>query len=221
MRSIVENHALHDRERVFRDRADAGEQLAALLRDRLASDAVVCAVPAGGVPVAVPLARALGLRLELCVVSKITLPWNTEVGYGAVAFDGSVLLNDRMIELLGLAPEIVDAGIEHAREKVARRVATLRGSQAAPDVAGHTTVVVDDGLASGFTLRAAIAALKGVGARTIVVAVPTAQDLAALALGHEVDEIACPNLRGGPSFAVADAYQSWRDVSDHELAALL
>lgn len=221
MTQIVENHSLHDRHGVFRDRADAGAQLAALLRDRPLADAVVCAVPAGGVPVAVPLARELGLALELAVVSKITLPWNTEVGYGAVAFDGSVLLNERIIELMGLSPEVVQQGIERTREKVAHRVAELCGEQPAPAVAGRTAIVVDDGLASGFTLRAAIAALRRVGAVRIIVAVPTAHDLAALALAHEVDEVVCPNLRGGPSFAVADAYRRWTDVSDDELHALL
>ena len=198
---------------MFLDRADAGARLTALLCRYSGADAIVCAVPAGGVPVAIPIALKLGLALDLAVVSKITPTWNTEVGYGAVAFDGTVLLNERLIAAMHLDRAEIEADTERTREKVLRRCLDLRGSRAVPDLAGRTAIIVDDGLASGFTLRTAIRALSQAKPQRIALAVPTAHDLAALALGHEVDELYCANLRAGASFAVADAYEKWNDVS--------
>src|SRR5512136_2914145 len=120
---IIERDDLRNRARVFRDRAHAGAVLAEMLApsfDRR-ENAMVLAIPAGGVPVAVPIARRLALPLDLAAVSKITLAWNTEAGYGAVAFDGSVRLNDALVREIGLSEAEVEAGIARTREKVARR----------------------------------------------------------------------------------------------------
>jgi predicted phosphoribosyltransferase len=217
-------HDLHDlrgREQVFRDREHAGEVLARLLPLLRGTDAGLLAVPAGGVPVAAALARELGLPLDVAVVSKITLPWNTEVGYGAVAFDGSVCLNRALIEQVGLSGADVQAGIEATRAKVKRRVSALRGVAGPPTVATGVNLLVDDGLASGFTMRAAVQALRRAGAARIAIAVPTASRRAAEALAGEVDDVYCANLRAGASFAVADAYLRWYDVAEEEAAALL
>jgi predicted phosphoribosyltransferase len=116
--TVVDDERLRDREEVFVDRAAAGEALAGLMADTRGSDTVVLAVPAGGVPVAAVLARMLGLALDVAVVSKITLPWNTEAGYGAVAFDGSVVLNEALIQRLALPQAVVDEGIARTRSKV-------------------------------------------------------------------------------------------------------
>jgi predicted phosphoribosyltransferase len=212
---------LRGREHVFRDRAHAGELLAGLLAGLRGSDACLLAIPAGGVPVAAALARALGLPLDVAVVSKITLPWNTEVGYGAVAFDGSVCLNHELIEHVRLSDAEVRAGIEATRAKVQRRAVALRGAPGPPAVMGGVNVLVDDGLASGFTMRAAVRALRAAGAARIAIAVPTGSRRAVDALAGEVDDVYCANLRGGASFAVADAYQRWCDVEESEAAALL
>jgi predicted phosphoribosyltransferase len=184
------------------------------------SDARVLAVPAGGVPVAASLARALGLALGVAVVSKITLPWNTEVGYGAVAFDGSVLLNQPLLRQLGLRREEVERGIAATRAKVERRLAALGdATRTAPPA--ETSVLVDDGLASGFTLRAALGALRGLGARRVWIAVPTGSLRTLHELAPEPDELYCANVRSGPAFAVADAYEHWTDVEEAEAAAIL
>jgi predicted phosphoribosyltransferase len=218
--TVHERAELRDRMRVFRDRAHAGEVVAEMTGELRGSETTVLAVPAGGLPVAAVIAGALGLPLDVAVVSKITLPWNTEVGYGAVAFDGTTRLNEALAADLGLADEVVRRGIEETRAKVARRVAELRGEQSAPDLSGRCAVVVDDGLASGFTMATAIEALRRCGASRLLVAVPTGPLRAVERLAPEVDDLYCANVRGGHRFAVADAYEAWQDVGEDEARAI-
>lgn len=212
---------LRDQVGVFRDRAHAGRVLARLLEGTRGSQALVLAIPAGGVPVAVALAEELGLSVDLAVVSKITLPWNTEAGYGAVAFDGGVFLDETRLPGLGLAEEEVREGIASTRRKVERRVRLFRGERPLPDLASRTALLVDDGLASGATLRAGLGALRRAGAGQILIAVPTGHPLSAERLAREADAVFCANLRGGAGFAVADAYREWRDISEAEALATL
>lgn len=217
---VHERAELHDRARVFRDRSHAGEVVAAMLEDLRGSETTVLAVPSGGLPVAAAVAGSLELPLDVAVVSKITLPWNTEVGYGAVAFDGTIRLNDALVADLGLARDVVRRGIEETRAKVARRVAELRGAQPELDLSGRCAVVVDDGLASGFTMGTAVEALRNSGAGRLLVAVPTGSLRAVERLVPEVDDLHCANVRGGFRFAVADAYEAWRDVGESEARAI-
>ena len=220
---LHELEALRDQVRVFRDRAQAGHVLGEMLSEHRGSDACVLAVPAGGLPVAEPLSRMLELSLDVAVVSKITPQWNSEVGYGAVAFDGTVRLNERLMSGLELGDDEVRAGIEEATEKVQRRVRALRGTDEPPAVAGRDVLLVDDGLASGFTMLTAAAALRAAGARSVHVAVPTGSTraLGLEGLAEVVDTIYCANVRGGRSFAVADAYQEWSDIDEsHALEVL-
>jgi len=210
-----------DRVHVFADRAEAGRVLASMLEDYRGTDAIVLAIPAGGVPVAVEIARALGLPLDVAVVSKITLPWNTEAGYGAVAWEGTVGINDEMRFGFLLADHVVEEGTAHARTKVQRRLAAFRGDRPFPDLSARTVILVDDGLASGFTMRVALEALRKAGARSIVLAIPTAPEHTVQDLKALVEELYCPNVRGGRSFAVAEAYRRWHDVDEIEAKELL
>ncbi len=218
---VVEAQDLRDRTGVFVDRADAGRQLAELMQPLADTDALVLGIPAGGVPVAVPLAESLGLEMDVAVVSKITLPWNPEAGYGAVAFDGTVRLNEDLLPRLGLSDEDLEAGIEETQNKVQRRVRELRGERPLPDVNGRTVVLCDDGLASGFTMMTAVAAISERDPRQVIVAVPTASTSAVGRVSGRADCIYCCNIRGGTRFAVASAYQNWRDVPLDEVQALL
>jgi predicted phosphoribosyltransferase len=152
----------------------------------------------------------------VAVVSKITLPWNSEAGYGAVAFDGSCLLNEAMIKAVGLSESEVSRGIEKTRAKVLRRVAVLRKEAAVIEMTTRQVLVVDDGLASGFTMQAAVDALRRAGAKSIVVAVPTGHESSIQLLAKTADNVCCANVRTGSSFAVAAAYQQWGDVSEAE-----
>jgi putative phosphoribosyl transferase len=223
VRVIIEREDLRNRAHVFRDRVHAGEVLAEMLAlpfDRRPR-AIVLAIPAGGVPVAASLARRLALPLDLAVVSKITLAWNTEVGYGAVAFDGSVYLNDALLREIGLSEAEVEAGVARTREKVVRRNAALRENRSYAALTGSDVVLVDDGLASGFTMRAAVAASRATGVATVSVAVPTARESSARAIAASVEAFYCPNVRAGDRFAVADAYEEWSDVDEETARAIL
>jgi putative phosphoribosyl transferase len=182
---------------------------------------IILAIPAGGVPVGAALAESAGLDLDVAVVSKITLPWNTEAGYGAVAFDGTVELNKDLVSRENLTAEDVKKGIEDTTAKVARRVVKLRGGVPFPDLGNRTAILVDDGLASGFTMRVAVEALRKAGAGRIVVAVPTAHIHSAETIARQVEKLYCANIRGGYSFAVASAYRFWSDVAEEDVAELL
>lgn len=206
---------------MFRDRRAAGERLTPMLERYRGSDALVLAIPAGGVPVGAAIARSLGLALEVAPVSKVLFPWTSESGYGAVAFDGSVWIDDAAAARWDLTREQIEKGIAEARAKVERRNARLRSGRPLPGLAGRTAILVDDGIAAGSTMRAAIAALGKLGAGNVVVAVPTASRSALLAIGRLADAVHCPDIRGGPSFAVADAYEEWRDLPDEEVEAIL
>jgi putative phosphoribosyl transferase len=154
------------------------------------------------------------------VVSKITLPWNTEAGYGAVAFDGTMRLNEGLLPRLGLLEEQIQQGIEQTTQKVLRRVKRFRGDRPFPDLAECWAILVDDGLASGFTMLVAVGALRNAGARHLCVAVPTGHGSALPRMAQEVEALYCANIRGDFSFAVADAYEAWSDVAEEEAIAL-
>jgi predicted phosphoribosyltransferase len=218
---IIELEKLHDRLGVFADRAEAGEVLAGMLSSLASQQPRVLAIPAGGVPVAAPVALRLGCPLDVAVVSKITLPWNTEAGYGAVAFDDSVRLNHELAARQALSQEQIEAGIRATREKVRRRVKLFRGERHFPAVTDRAVILVDDGLASGFTMMTAVEALRNLGADNLVVAVPTGHDHALALVAPLVDALYCANVRSGWSFAVAAAYRQWSDVNEEEVRRLL
>ena len=218
--NVIELAELRDRVFVFRDRKHAGQTMATMLNRHEGSRAILFAIPAGGVPVAAVMAERLRLRLEVAVVSKITMPWNTEAGYGAVAFDGSVLLNKDILARIGLTDGQIEQGRRTTLEKVQRRLRKFRGDRPLPDLAATTAILVDDGLASGFTVLAAIEALRRIGSRDVVVAVPTASTSAVGRVAPAVESLYCANIRGGVSFAVASAYELWEDVEEQDAVNL-
>jgi len=218
---IIDRPELRDRVKVFQDRAHAGQVLAEMLASYRGTDTIVFGIPAGGVPVGVTIARQLELPFDVSVVSKITLPWNTEAGYGAVAFDGTVKLNQGLLPRLGLSEQEIQEGIRKTTSKVARRVRDLRGDAPFPSLAGRSVILVDDGIASGFTMLVAIEAVRGAKAEHIVVAVPTGHSDPVDNIASKVEALYCANVRGGLRFAVADAYERWSDVSEEELIGIL
>ena len=218
---IIDLSQLRDKIRVFDDRFDAGRKLAEMLSVYKNSNAIILALPAGGVPVAAAMAEILNLPVDVAVVSKITLPWNTEVGFGAIAFDGTVLLNDTFLKSAGLNNDEINQRIRMTREKVNRRLNYLRGSKPFPDLTGKTVLIVDDGIASGFTMRTAIKAVKKLNAKEIIIAVPTAHSESLRDLLPMANSIYCPNLRSGFGFAVAEAYKKWSDVDERDALEIL
>lgn len=211
---------LRDRTMIFPGREEAGRVLAEMLEPYRGTDTTILAIPSGGIPVGVAIAEHLLLPLEAAVVSKITLPWNTEAGYGAVAFDGTLQMNRDLLRHLRLAEGETAEGISKTRAKVARRVQKFRGDRPWPDLSGRSAVLVDDGLASGLTMLVAVEAVRGLKARKIVVAVPTGSADRLDRVAREVDALYCANVRGGWRFAVAEAYRNWFDLDEEEAVRL-
>ena len=219
--NLVEISRFRNVTNIFEDRKHAGIVLSEMLSSYKNTDAIIFGIPAGGAPVAAAMSNKLNLRLDFAIVSKITLPWNTEAGYGAVAFDGSVLLNNNIVSEIGLSEGDVEEGIKKATNKVQMRLKKLRGDKPFPDTQNITSILVDDGIASGFTMLTAINALKRIGSKDIIVAVPTAHLKSLELISPEVQKIYCANVRDGWGFAVASAYKNWRDVDELELNQLI
>lgn len=206
---------------VFQDRRHAGQVLAEMLQEWKDSKALVFAIPSGGMPVAVEVADTLDLSLDVAVVSKILLPWNTEAGFGAVGFDGSVWINQQYVDYYRLDRTTIEQQTQATREKVQRRVKLFRGDRAWPDLQNRPVLVIDDGIAAGSTMRVAVQALHNTGAVEIRVAVPTAHEESLIRIMDKVDALYCANIRSGPQFAVAAAYQRWDDVDENDAAGML
>lgn len=219
--NIIDLPEMRDKQRVFANRPEAGLVLAGMLEAYKNSSALVMAVPAGGVPVALSIGQTLNLAVSVAVVSKITLPWNTEVGYGAVAFDGTIRLNDSLLSRLGLSDEQIQEGIKSTSQKVQRRVERFSRELPFPDLKDKTVFLTDDGLASGFTMLTAVEAIKKAGVGSLNIAVPTAHMESLQRVSPQVDAIYCANVRSGFFFAVADAYKKWYDIGEEELFEMI
>jgi predicted phosphoribosyltransferase len=205
----------------FRDRTDAGRRLAEKLTayaDR--SDVLVLALPRGGVPVGFEVARTLGTPLDVFLVRKLGVPGHEELAMGAVATGGVRVLNDEIVEGLGISDHAIDAVVARELQELERRERLYRGDRPPPDVADRTVILVDDGLATGATMRAAIQALRQQEPRRIVVAVPTASPDTCEALKAEADDVICA-MTPEPFFAVGHWYDDFRQTTDDEVRDLL
>jgi putative phosphoribosyl transferase len=218
MGDIVDDPRLREQRFVFRDRHDAGRQLGVFLRTLPAiCDPLVLAIPAGGVPVGREVAAALGAPLSLAIVRKIRIPGTTESGFGAVTWDGQVLINEPLRAALGLSAAEVEKAAADTRKNVAERIARFTGGRPLPAMAAKSVILIDDGLASGFTMLAAIRSVRSHDPSCIIVAVPTASASAAGLVAGHADQLACLNIRSGRTFAVAEAYREWYDLDDSEV----
>jgi predicted phosphoribosyltransferase len=220
MGRLIEDPDLRNRIYVFRNRAHAGRLLAERLKDYESSDALVLAIPAGGVPVAYEIAKNLGLLMDIVIVRKIQIPGNTEAGFGAVGPDGEVIFNDKLLRALSLTGEEIQMQVAKAKEVLRKRNLIYRKGRSFPDLKERTVILVDDGLASGYTMSEAIRFTERKKAGRIIMAVPTSPESSIKLLLPRVDELYCLNIRGYP-FAVADAYDDWYDLSDEEVISLL
>jgi len=218
MGDIIENPRLREQRFVFSSRYDAGRQLGSFLKTLPAlQNPLVLAIPAGGVPVGREVARVLGAALSLAIVRKIRIPGTTESGFGAVTWDGQVLINEALRDALGLSEADVNRAIAETRKNVSERVARFTGTRAILEPAGKTVILTDDGLASGFTMLAAIQSIRQKSPARIIAAVPTASAASAELVSRNVDLLVCLNIRSSRIFAVADAYAEWCDLDDREV----
>ncbi len=205
----------------FRDRVDAGCALAAELR-RYADDpdVRVLALPRGGVPVGYEVARALRAPLDVFIVRKLGLPWHEELAMGAIASGGIVVLDEDLVRRAGVSGDELASVLASERRELERRERRYRGDRTPPDIAGRTVILVDDGLATGASMRAAVAAVRQEGPRRVVVAVPIAAPETCAAFRGEVDDIVC--ARTPERFeAVGLWYDDFRQTEDAEVHDLL
>ena len=221
MGKLLEEPTLRNRVQVFLDRAHAGRLLAERLQAYRGQSVRLFAIPAGGVPVAAEIARTLTVPLDLVIVRKIQLPYTTEAGFGALNPAGEAIFNEALLQHIHLSAKDIAAQKEKTAAVIRRREERLRGGRPYPKLAGAPAIVVDDGLASGYTMRAALLFLKHLGAGKTIAAVPTGSEHTVRDLLPEVDELLCLNVRGGWSFAVADAYENWYDLDEEEVLTIM
>lgn len=208
-------------QRVFEDRVDAGCALARSLGGRHdLQDAIVLGLPRGGVPVAFEIAKALGLSLDVLVVRKLGLPWQPELAMGAIASGGAVVLNDDVLRLVGRDEKVLQQVQQQEFAELARRERVFRGARPPLAVKGRTAIVVDDGLATGATMEAAVRALRTLGAQHVVVAVPVASAEACDRIRAVADEVVCLETPWRFS-AVGQWYRDFAQTSDAEVTELL
>jgi len=205
----------------FHDRREAGQLLAVRLeayRDQ--PDAVVLALPRGGVPVGYEVATALNLPLDVFIVRKLGFPSQPELAMGAIAEGGARVLNDEIIASLNISPEVIE-GVAAAEEReLERRVRAYRDLPSPPRVNRKTVILVDDGLATGATMRAAALAARHLGARRIVAAVPVGAAECVAELRGLCDEVVCLDIPH-PLYAIGCHYEEFDQVSDEEVRELL
>jgi putative phosphoribosyl transferase len=205
----------------FVDRADAGRALAASLKEyAIDPDTIVLAIPRGGVPVAFEIAVTLEVRMDVLIVRKIGVPWNPEYAVGAVASDGIVVMDEAMMHQLGLTPVGMAPIVRAELDELERRERLYRGDEPYPELEGHTVLLVDDGLATGSTMLAAIKAVRTRSPRRVVVAVPIASAEACADLDQAADRTICLETPD-PFYGVGVWYEDFSETSDEQVLALL
>lgn len=223
MTSVQEDARLRNRRSMFRDRFEAGRSLGEFMASEYEGleSAMVMAIPAGGVPVGIELSRRLQLPFDCLIVRKIQIPGNTEAGFGAVASGGEPLLNHDLIRRLGLRPDQVEAQTAKVHQELDIRERLFRNNRPLPDLSGMTVILTDDGLASGFTMLAAMETVRKRGAHRVVVAVPTAPLSSVNRIKSSADAVISLHIQEAGPFAVANAYQRWHDLTREEVIELL
>jgi predicted phosphoribosyltransferase len=205
---------------VFRDRLHAGELLARKLRHLAGKDVVVLGLPRGGVPVAAVAAEALNGPLDVFVVRKLGVPGHEELAMGAVARGGIRILNPPVVQALDIPKRVIDAVATRELKELERRESVYRGTRPYPALEGRTVVLVDDGLATGSTMRAAAQAVRRQRPARLVVAVPVAAADTCRELETDADEVVCA-LTPEPFTAVGEWYRDFRQTTDDEVRAHL
>jgi predicted phosphoribosyltransferase len=206
---------------LFKDRRGAGRKLAEQLAAYAGRpDVIVLALPRGGVPVAYEVASALAAPLDIFIVRKLGLPGHEELALGAIASGGVQVLNDEIVQTLKIPQRVIDTVAQRELAELQRREQAYRGNRSAPDVRDRTVILIDDGLATGASMRAAVAGLRALNPAEIVVAVPTAAPETCAALEPEVDRVVCA-MTPEPFYGVGRWYEDFSQTTDKEVRLFL
>lgn len=205
---------------IFSDRVDAGERLSRLY-DGPRDDVVVLGIARGGVPVGYPMALSLDGSLDAVTVRKLPIPWSPEMGFGAIAPDGTLVLNEELMPSLGLSKTQVDSIASEVLAEVHRREHVYRGDRPPAKMRGKNVILVDDGLATGYTMTASIEMAKKQGAADITAAVPVSPANTARRVEPMVDRLLISHVARTYSFAVASFYRDFHDMQDSEVLDFL
>lgn len=201
----------------FQDRVDAGKQLVERLKPYQSAETIILAIPRGGVPVAIEVAQSFHAPLDVVVTRKIPIPHNPEAGYGAVAEDSTIFLNEPLVSQLGLSQRQIEYQAEQVLAEIEHRSTTYRRKLPRASLVGKTAIIIDDGLASGFTMVAAVKSVQRRRASRIVVASPVASGNAYELIKPICDALVCIVVSHSYPFAVASFYRHWHDLTDAEV----
>lgn len=205
---------------VFRDRIDAGRQLADKMEPLISNNAMILAVPRGGVVVAAEIASRYGLEMDLIIPRKVGAPHNPEVAIGAVTQDGASIFNDNMVEMLGISEFELRDRSDREIEEIKRRMKIYRGSKDYPDCRGRQVIVVDDGVATGYTVFAALRSARNLEPSELVLAIPVAPPDTLELLKAEVDQAVCLVVPDN-FYAVGQFYENFEQTSDEDVINIM
>lgn len=204
---------------LFANRVEAGQKLAAALKNDY-KNAIVLAIPRGGVVVGYQVAQSLHVPLDVIITRKIGAPGNPELAIGAVAEDGTYILDNSLVEMLGVPQDYIEGEVERQKTEIKRRLQKYRCDAPAPHLAGREVIVVDDGVATGSTLKAALLSLTKVGAKGVTVAVPVGPSDTVSELKRHADHVVCLYMPE-PFYAIGEFYTDFEQTSDEEVTELL
>ncbi|MGA3290618.1 MAG: phosphoribosyltransferase [Candidatus Bathyarchaeia archaeon] len=204
----------------FADRIDSGKRLALALPNFAGKNAIVLAIPRGGVVVGYEIAKALNLPLDVIIPRKIGAPDNPELAIGAMTEDGTIILDEELIAFLGVPPDYIKEESERQKNEIDRRLKFYRQNEPYPNLGGHDVIIVDDGIATGSTMKAALASVKSRGAKTVTVAVPVGPPSTIKELKKQADKVVCLYT---PEYfqALGQFYKDFSQTTDDEVIQLL
>jgi putative phosphoribosyl transferase len=204
----------------FANRVDAGKRLISELKNLKGKNAIVLAIPRGGVVVGYEIAKALNLPLDVIIPRKIGAPDNPELAIGAMTEDGTTILDKNLVSYLGVSQNYINEESERQKNEIERRLKTYRGNEPYPNLRGRDVIIVDDGIATGSTMKAALASVRNRGARTVTVAVPVGPPSTIEELEKQADKVVCPFT---PEYfqAIGQFYVDFKQTTDIEVIQLL
>jgi putative phosphoribosyl transferase len=204
----------------FADKVDAGKRLASAMRDVAGKNGIVLAIPRGGVVVGYEIAQALNLPLDVIIPRKIGAPDNPELAIGAITEDGTIILDDNLIKYIGVQRDYIKAESERQKHEIERRLKLYRQNEPYPSLKGLNVIIVDDGIATGSTMKAALASVKNRGASTVTVAVPVGPPSTIKELKKQADKVVCLYT---PEYfsAIGQFYVDFTQTTDEEVIRLL